>query len=221
MVQQRRQIAVTIAGAVFDLRADLAEGPALPCHGNGRKMPLRMARHMGRIEVRRPMARVALEGRSSVSIRPAHHYRLMQTSAIGLMRAVTGRMTVHAARMLQHHAGLREQRQCTSMAIRNAGKVRGWAQARWLLSCGALERRHAAGESSEQQSHANRALNVHHAVLRTIGSRRGRSSPKRASALATAGPMGGTPGSPTPAGFSIERKIATSTSGISLMRSDR
>ena len=62
---KRRHIAVTIAGAVFDLRADLAEGPALPCYGNGRKMPLRMARHMGRIEVRRPMARVALEGRSS------------------------------------------------------------------------------------------------------------------------------------------------------------
>ena len=35
------------------------------------------------------------------------------------------------------------------------------------------------------------------------------------------GPIGGTPGSPTPVGFSLERKIVTSTSGISWMRSER
>ncbi len=40
-------------------------------------------------------------------------------------------------------------------------------------------------------------------------------------ALATAGPIGGTPGSPTPVGFSVERTIVTSTSGISWMRSER
>ena len=40
-------------------------------------------------------------------------------------------------------------------------------------------------------------------------------------ALATAGPIGGTPGSPTPVGGSVESMIATSTSGISLMRSER
>jgi hypothetical protein len=39
--------------------------------------------------------------------------------------------------------------------------------------------------------------------------------------LATAGAIGGTPGSPTPLGFSFERTIVTSTSGISLMRSER
>ena len=56
---------------------------------------------------------------------------------------------------------------------------------------------------------------------RTIGSCRGRCWPRRASALATAGPIGGTPGSPTPVGFSADLTIVTSTSGISLMRSDR
>ena len=40
-------------------------------------------------------------------------------------------------------------------------------------------------------------------------------------ALATAGPIGGTPGSPTPVGFSVDGTMCTSTSGISLMRSTR
>ena len=40
-------------------------------------------------------------------------------------------------------------------------------------------------------------------------------------ALATAGAIGGTPGSPTPVGFSVERTIVTSTCGISWMRSER
>jgi hypothetical protein len=40
-------------------------------------------------------------------------------------------------------------------------------------------------------------------------------------AFATAGAIGGTPGSPTPVGFSVERTIVTWTSGISLMRSER
>ena len=40
-------------------------------------------------------------------------------------------------------------------------------------------------------------------------------------ALATAGPIGGTPGSPTPVGASVDAMTATSTSGISLMRSER
>ena len=50
---------------------------------------------------------------------------------------------------------------------------------------------------------------------------RGRPSPSRAIALATAGPIGGTPGSPTPVGFSVDETMTTSTSGISLMRSER
>jgi len=39
--------------------------------------------------------------------------------------------------------------------------------------------------------------------------------------LATAGPVGGTPGSPTPVGFSVDATMVTSISGISPMRSDR
>jgi len=38
--------------------------------------------------------------------------------------------------------------------------------------------------------------------------------PSFAIALATAGPSGGTPGSPTPLGFSLEAMMVTSISGI-------
>src|ERR1700676_3874722 len=38
-------------------------------------------------------------------------------------------------------------------------------------------------------------------------------------ALLSAGPIGGTPGSPTPVGFSVEGTMWTSTIGISSMRS--
>jgi hypothetical protein len=40
-------------------------------------------------------------------------------------------------------------------------------------------------------------------------------------ALATAGPAGATPGSPTPVGGSVEGTMYTSTFGISFMRSTR
>ena len=40
-----------------------------------------------------------------------------------------------------------------------------------------------------------------------------------ASALATAGAIGGTPGSPTPVGFSVDGTMCTSTAGISPIRS--
>jgi hypothetical protein len=51
-------------------------------------------------------------------------------------------------------------------------------------------------------SRKSEKLRPHHPLPRIIGSRRGRSNPRRAIALATAGPTGGTPGSPTPVGFS-------------------
>lgn len=44
---------------------------------------------------------------------------------------------------------------------------------------------------------------------------------RRRQALATAGPIGGVPGSPTPVGAALDSIIATSTCGISEMRSER
>jgi NAD(P)-dependent dehydrogenase (short-subunit alcohol dehydrogenase family) len=50
---------------------------------------------------------------------------------------------------------------------------------------------------------------------RTKGSCETRSRVSRRQALATAGAIGGTPGSPTPRGSSFDATIATSTSGMS------
>ena len=54
-----------------------------------------------------------------------------------------------------------------------------------------------------------------------IGSERIRFFVSAYSALATAGPIGGTPGSPTPVGSAEDGTICTSTLGISFMRSGR
>ena len=54
--------------------------------------------------------------------------------------------------------------------------------------------------------------------LRLNGSTRTRLPVAAATALATAGPIGGTPGSPTPVGFSVDGTMWTSTTGISSMR---
>lgn len=53
------------------------------------------------------------------------------------------------------------------------------------------------------------------------GRRRTARPVSRRQALATAGPTGGTPGSPTPVGGSADSTIATSTAGISWIRIER
>ena len=189
-------------------------------------MPFGVARNVGGVEIGPAVASVALQRRRTVTVRSAHHQRPMQPHAIGLMRRVARRMAVHATRMLQHLAGLRKESDRAGPRVGKARKVGGGAQvARPLwerLSQGAprMKRcgnRHAEGDGG---SRSRKAAPLHH-VARTTGSRRGRPRPNRAMALATAGPIGGTPGSPTPLGFSVERITVTSTSGISSMRSER
>src|SRR6185437_2821097 len=53
------------------------------------------------------------------------------------------------------------------------------------------------------------------------GSTRSRLPVAAASALATAGAIGGTPGSPTPVGLSVDGTMCTSMAGISLIRNTR
>ena len=114
--------------AVFNLLADLPERAAFPCHRQRREVPFRMAGHMRRIEVCRSVAGVARKRRSAVAVGAAHDQRLMRPALIGLVRTVAGGMAVHAARMLQHLAGLLKQRNRAGLPIGNAGKVGGWAQ---------------------------------------------------------------------------------------------
>src|SRR5262249_11048279 len=54
---KRREIAVAVAAAIFDLGADLRWRAALPCHRRRRQMPIRMARGASGIEVGCMMAR--------------------------------------------------------------------------------------------------------------------------------------------------------------------
>src|SRR5215470_864699 len=98
VMQQRRHVAIAVAGAVLDLLADLSERAALPGHRKRGEMPFRMAGHMGRIEVCRSMAGVARKRRSAVAVGAAHDQRLMRVPLIGLPRSVASGMTVHAAR---------------------------------------------------------------------------------------------------------------------------
>src|SRR3981081_2462931 len=69
-----------------------------------------MAGHARFIVVRRVMTGVARQTRRAMSISPAYDHRPMGHHAIGLGRAVAHGMTIETARMLQHLAGLAEQR---------------------------------------------------------------------------------------------------------------
>src|ERR1022692_2345085 len=95
---------------------------------------------------------------------------------------------------------------------------------------GKSHRRHGNNTRESDRNAGDRAFarevgrvigGTHVAAPRTIGNCRGRPNPNRAIALATAGPIGGTPGSPTPVGFSVDATMVTSTSGIASMRNDR
>src|SRR5262249_50676082 len=110
VMQQRRHVAIAIAGAIFDLLADLPERAALPGHRERREMPFGMAGHMRRVEICGSMACVARKRRGAVAVGAAHDQRLMRPALIGLARAVARGMAIHAALMLQHLAGLLKQR---------------------------------------------------------------------------------------------------------------
>ena len=56
MLEDLRDRAIAVARRVLDLRADLAGGLALPRHLARREVPVRVARHVRRIEVRVLMA---------------------------------------------------------------------------------------------------------------------------------------------------------------------
>ena len=227
-MDQRDEIAVAIPGAIRDLSADLRQRSTLPSHRLRREMPLRMAGDVACIEIAGVVTGFARHPGRAMSIGAADNKRPVRAHPIGLSRALGRRMAVHAAWMLQHFAGFHEQRHRAFAAIRDLVEAGDWPQfLRKGLTCvslrGGLAARPRQG-GRDKRDHANSkgaAFRPHHPVRRTIGSRRGRSIPSRAIALATAGPIGGTPGSPTPVGFSADGRIVTSTSGIWLMRSER
>jgi hypothetical protein len=136
---------------------------------------------------------------------------------VGLRRAIAHRMAVEAARALDHLADFGEQGDRTRFRIFDPGKGRDRLETGGRLRfCGAHADRseHERGRSGQdEETRAHTRF--------TIGSWVGRARPSFASALAMAGPQGGTPGSPIPVGAAVELRIVTSTSGISMILSDR
>ncbi len=98
-----------VALGILDLLADLAQRLAEPSHLDGRHVPLRVPRDLARIEIRRTMAGGAAHGDSSQAVLAAHDYRLMGMAVLALRGAITGRMAVDAARMLDDPARLSKQ----------------------------------------------------------------------------------------------------------------
>src|SRR5579862_1123992 len=92
------------------------------------------------------------------------------------------------------------------------------------LRAGERERERRVGDDSRRQGRRREAFGRSHHRRQAdsvSGSTRRRLPVAAAIAFATAGAIGGTPGSPTPVGLSVDGTICTSTGGISLMRSTR
>ena len=106
MMHDLVQRAIAVVRGVFDLRADLPERLAFPCHVARREMPGGIARHAGRFEIRRLMANRTAQRRQPEAVGAALDRRLMRAAGIALAWAIAGRMAVHAARIRQHFAGL-------------------------------------------------------------------------------------------------------------------
>src|SRR5467141_856963 len=157
-------------------------------------------------------AHVMDEGRHiAVPVRTTHDQRLMRTHSVRLRRTIARRMAIHATRVLQHLTGFLKQRDRTRALVLDRLEARNRAElcaflSRALAECGGEANRNHRRCDGKQQ----REPWTHHATPCTIGRRRGRCKPSRASAFATAGPIGGTPGSPTPVGCSLDFTMATS-----------
>jgi hypothetical protein len=122
------------------------------------------------------MAGGAHHPRRAVPIGPAHHQRQVRLHALGLGRAVASGMTVHAARMRDHLAGLLEQRDRASAIISDHGesghrpeRVRSDDGRQSLLPLGVLEHRQHRARDAEGERGRGRAApsSAHHVPPRT------------------------------------------------------
>lgn len=181
-----------------------------------------IAGNAGRMKVLPAVAAGAFEPRRPMSVSSADHHGLMKTALIALTRTLGRRMAVEAARVLEHLSDLAEQRERARLPVGNAGETIGRAQGYGSLRRRGLSVCRGYSGQAEAGCHGDPVKKVqsHQPAPFTIGNELGRSRPRRARALATAGPIGGTPGSPTPDGASAEGTIRTSTAGISLIRRD-
>src|SRR5207253_2098802 len=185
-----------------------------------------MSGHADRIVVRGLVARRAMQSGDAVPVRAATHGRLVEPTVRALEGAIAGRVAVHTPGMLQDLACLYEERLGALAGVGDAlegarrperrvltrhrgigDQPRREAECRQYVTGGSLPNRH-------------RFL-LRQAVSRAKGKRRTRRPVRWNRALATAGAIGGTPGSPTPVGAAADGTMWTSTAGICSMRSGR
>ena len=133
---------------------------------------------------------------------PRHAHRVRQ-AGVELQRRVPGDVAVLAARVLEHLLHRGERRDRLHLLLRSCARAAG-------------DQRRPAGEATAGCSARMRLLL---SWPECSGSSRRRWPVSANTALATAGAIGGTPGSPTPPGFSVLGTMWTSTTGISFRRS--
>src|SRR4029453_14981613 len=128
-----------------------------------------------------------------------------------------------AARVLQHSAGFGEQRDRALGALPDPRERVRAAQPGGGLRVGRARAvapaQGGGGQRGDQEDGLWRACHHDRAVARPEKGRRRTGRPSSASqALATAGAIGGTPGSPAPVGGAADGTMCTSTRGISSTR---
>src|SRR6059036_14194 len=202
---KRREVAAAIALLVLDRLAERARRETDPRHlvVRRRQAPMRRARRRVRAVARRGV-RFAVAGRTLEAGRPvsrgtAHHTHRVRQARVELEGRVARDVAVLTARVLEHlaHGG-------------EGGDGLG-ALRRLKTAAGGERERQRRGH--ERKAHGR----LRHAFGRS-GSSRSRCPVSAATALATAGAIGGTPTSPIPPGFSVLGTMCTSTTGISFIR---
>jgi hypothetical protein len=115
--------AAAVARRVLELGADLCERLAFPRHLARRQMPFRVARHAAGIEVGIAVTNRTTHRLGAMPVRTARDGRLVQLALIGLARAISGGMTIHAAGIRQHPAELGEYRRRPRLGVGDRGKT--------------------------------------------------------------------------------------------------
>src|SRR5262245_30345689 len=108
-----------IPAGVLDLGANVAKRLAGPGHFDGRQMPQRVARHTTGIEIGALVARRALHADGTQAACASHHEWLVWMSAVPLLRAIAGRMAIHASRMLDYFARFSEEGNRSLLFVRD------------------------------------------------------------------------------------------------------
>ncbi len=206
----------------------LGEREPAQAHGGRREIPAGEPGHADRVVIGILMTGRAAEAGRAEAVGAAPHRRLMGYSLIALPSAIVSGVAIPTSRMLEDLAGLDEEGNRALGPVDDGGEGLGPAQRGGVLSAGCA-RGAAAGERGDGDGggHDGRVPSPgargHDGLAPPPASRengrRWTGRPLSASqALATAGAMGGTPGSPTPVGGAAEGTMCTSTRGISSMR---